>query len=343
MQSADGELPSILAIDDNPANLRLLADMLGSAGFDVRVTLNGEAGLSAAQRLPPDLVLLDINMPEHDGYEVCRQFKAHRHLSNIPIMFISAADETLDKVKAFAAGGVDYIVRPFHVDEVLARINTQIKLYRAYLQAEELAILRERERLARELHDAVNQMLFSINLAAETTLRQHEQHPEKTPEHLREIQALAHEALVEMRVLMYELRPETLVGTRLDELLSALVHTLTTNTRLKIVIDLDSPNQIAPEVQFAFYRIAQEALTNIVRHAKARHALIQLVDDDRLRLLISDDGQDFDPHQSRPGHFGLANIRSRAVSVGAHCTITSEAGRGTTVEIELDKGQVDDQ
>jgi signal transduction histidine kinase len=338
LQFADGELPSILAIDDNPANLRLLAQLLGDAGFDVRTALTGQTGLNAALRLPPDLILLDINMPDQDGYAVCRQFKAQHQLANIPVIFISAADETIDKVKAFAAGGVDYIVRPFQIDEVLARVNTQIRLYRNYRHAEELAAMRERERLARDLHDAVNQTLFSINLTAETALRQHEQHPEQTQAKLHEIRDLAQEAMVEMRVLMHELRPETLVDTQLDDLLNAVINTLIGNANIEAVIDLDSPVQTQPVVQIAFYRIAQEALTNIIRHADARHALIQLVDDEEmLRLCISDDGQGFNVSEVRSGHYGLANIRSRADSIGAICRITSDIGHGTTIEIEWKK------
>jgi len=335
MRTVENNPPSILAIDDNPGNLRLLAQILGDAGFDVRVALNGQAGLSAARRLPPDLVLLDIQMPDQDGYDVCRQFKADRRLVSIPVIFVSAADETLDKVKAFAAGGVDYIVRPFQIDEVLARVDTQIRLYRHYLQAEELAALRERERLARELHDAVSQTLFSIHLSAETALRTHERQPTSTGEKLREIRDLAHEAMVEMRVLMHELRPETLANTRLDELLHTLVKMLMSNANIEVVVDVDSPVLASPSVQIAFYRIAQEALTNIIRHANARHALIQLVDESALlQLRIHDDGCGFDVTHVPQGHYGLANIRARAEGIGAHCRIESEIGHGSTIEIE---------
>lgn len=327
--------PSILVIDDQPANLHLLSELLGNAGFDVRAVLDGESGLRTAHRLPPDLVLLDIQMPQLDGYEVCRRFKASRELADIPIIFLSAAEETVDKVQAFGAGGVDYIVRPFHLDEVLARVNTHIKLYHAYREAHELAVLRERERVARELHDAVSQTLFSLKLTAETALRQHAHQPGQTPGMLLEISQLAHEAMVEMRVLVHELRSETFETARLDERIAAVVQTLTKDASLQVVLQLDQEIALPPHVQIAFYRIAQEALANVVRHARARCAEISLERDGQCaRLKIRDDGCGFDVAHVRSGHYGLANIRGRAADLGATCSIESRPGRGTTIIIE---------
>lgn len=327
--------PSILAIDDNPANLKLLAELLSDVGFDVRVVLDGETGLRTALRLPPDLILLDVKMPGMDGFEVCQMFKARRELAEIPVVFVSAAEETMDKVKAFKVGGVDYIVRPFQREEVLARVTTQIKLYHAYRQAQELAAMHERERLARELHDVVNQTLFSINLTAETAVRQHEHHPEKTLDTLQNIRHLAQSAMVEMRVLMYELRPDSLHSARLDALLTEIIQSLTANTSLVVTTRIATPVQPPFEVQIAFYRIAQEALTNIIRHAQATHVEISLdYTDDGLRLSIRDDGKGFDLAHPRTGHYGLPNIRARAAAIHAICTLHSQPGSGTQITLD---------
>lgn len=125
---------SILIVDDTPANLRLLAGMLHEHGFRVRPVPSGELALKAARAEAPDLVLLDINMPDMDGYEVCRELKSDSKLSQIPVIFISALTETLDKVKAFSLGGVDYITKPFQLEEVLVRVRTHLTLRR--LQAD---------------------------------------------------------------------------------------------------------------------------------------------------------------------------------------------------------------
>src|ERR687886_145410 len=119
---------NILVVDDTVANLRLLVNLLAERGYKVRPASNGSMALSAALTEPPDLILLDILMPNMDGYEVCEQLKADEHTREIPVIFISAVSEVLDKVKAFAIGGVDYITKPFQVEEVLARVETHLAI-----------------------------------------------------------------------------------------------------------------------------------------------------------------------------------------------------------------------
>ncbi len=132
-----GQPASILIVDDTPANLQVLAGMLKDRGYKVRPVPGGKLALLAAQRDPPDLILLDINMPEMNGYEVCEHLKADDNLNGIPVIFISVLTEPLDKVKAFAIGGVDYITKPFQVDELHARVETHLKLRRLQIELEE--------------------------------------------------------------------------------------------------------------------------------------------------------------------------------------------------------------
>jgi DNA-binding response OmpR family regulator len=118
-----------MIVDDNPANLKLLEDMLLQEGHGVRSFPLGRLALAAAARIPPDLILLDVNMPEMNGYEVCQRLKATGELAGIPIIFLSALNETQDKVKAFRSGAVDYISKPFQFEEVHARVETHLKLH----------------------------------------------------------------------------------------------------------------------------------------------------------------------------------------------------------------------
>ena len=120
----------ILIVDDTPANLRLLTAMLSDQGYSVRPARNGELALMNARAAPPDLILLDIKMPGLDGYEVCKQLKNDPDTHHIPIIFLSALDQTEDKVKAFTLGGVDYITKPFQIEEVLARVRTHLTIQR---------------------------------------------------------------------------------------------------------------------------------------------------------------------------------------------------------------------
>jgi len=124
----------ILVVDDTPANLEVLVGALKGRGHRVRPVLCGRLALETARRKPPALVLLDINMPDMNGYEVCAEFKKDPRLAEIPIIFLSANTSTEDKVQAFAAGGVDYVTKPFQVDEVHARVEAHLKIRR--LQAE---------------------------------------------------------------------------------------------------------------------------------------------------------------------------------------------------------------
>src|SRR3954469_7981372 len=129
-----GQPASILVVDDTPANLQVLAGMLKDRGYRVRPVPGGRLALAAARRDPPDLILLDINMPEMSGYEVCEHLKADDQLRGVPVIFISALTEQLDKVKAFATGGGDYIPKPFQMEELHARVETHLKL--RHLQTE---------------------------------------------------------------------------------------------------------------------------------------------------------------------------------------------------------------
>ena len=127
----------ILIVDDTPANLQLLSQILAEQGYRVRPVPEGSLALAATQAEPPDLILLDIRMPEMDGYQVCGHLKANPQTRDIPIIFISALDATQDKVKAFTVGGVDYITKPFQFEEVLARVKTHLALRRLQKQLQD--------------------------------------------------------------------------------------------------------------------------------------------------------------------------------------------------------------
>ncbi|MBE8991798.1 ATP-binding protein [Nostoc sp. LEGE 12450] len=138
----------ILVIDDTPENLNLLSAMLTEQGYKVRSVTKGSTGLRGANAVPPDLILLDVNMPEMNGYEVCEHLKASDRTRKIPVIFISALGDVLDKVKAFAVGGVDYITKPFQLEEVLARIENHLTIWKLQQQLQA-----QNERLQQEIHD----------------------------------------------------------------------------------------------------------------------------------------------------------------------------------------------
>jgi signal transduction histidine kinase len=155
-------IPRILIVDDMPDNLNVLGDILKAEGWKVRPVLNGELALLVAQKVMPDLILLDIMMPDMDGYEVCRRLKANAELCDIPVIFISALTDTRDIVKAFASGGVDYITKPFQAEEVKVRVSTHLKMH-----YQSLELQKQREELQKQSFElqelnATKDKFFSI-------------------------------------------------------------------------------------------------------------------------------------------------------------------------------------
>ncbi|WP_341529432.1 response regulator [Nostoc sp. UHCC 0302] len=147
-QSLNTPKADILVIDDTPENLNLLSAMLTQQGYKVRSVTKGSTGLRGADAAPPDLILLDINMPEMNGYQVCQHLKVNDRTREIPVIFISALGDVLDKVKAFAVGGVDYITKPFQLEEVLARIENHLTIRKLQTQLQA-----QNERLQQEIYD----------------------------------------------------------------------------------------------------------------------------------------------------------------------------------------------
>jgi two-component system sensor histidine kinase/response regulator len=142
VNSDPGAKSEIVIVDDNPANLKLLREMLAIQGHQVRSFPLGRLAIAAVLKHPPDLILMDVNMPEMDGYETCARLKSNAAVADIPVIFLSALTETSDKVKAFHSGAADYITKPFQIEEVHSRVQTHLDLY--HLQR---ALKRQNERL----------------------------------------------------------------------------------------------------------------------------------------------------------------------------------------------------
>lgn len=136
---------SIVIVDDTPENLKVLSGMLRDRGYEARPVTSGKLALQAIRSCPPDLILMDITMPEMNGYEVCEEIKKDDRLKGIPVIFISALSETMDKVRAFSAGGVDYVTKPFQFDEVNARVETHLKLRQLMTRLEEMVMKKVQE------------------------------------------------------------------------------------------------------------------------------------------------------------------------------------------------------
>jgi len=157
---------SILVVDDAPENLRYLNELLSAKGYDVRATLDSKIALEVADRIHPDLILLDIQMPGMDGYMTSEALRINKTLRDTPIIFISALDDVEDKVKAFEAGGVDYITKPFEEKEVLARVDVHLQLHKSKMQIE--ALLQQQDYFTKKIMHEMNTPVSVISLNAQS-------------------------------------------------------------------------------------------------------------------------------------------------------------------------------
>lgn len=197
------------------------------------------------------------------------------------------------------------------------------------------AVTAERTRLARDLHDAVTQTLFSATLIAEVLPDLWKKNRREGDRRLEELRQLTRGALAEMRTLLVELRPNALIEVPLPTLLRQLTDALTGRARIDIQLTCSGEPKLAPDVQVGLYRIAQEALNNIVKHSRATHAVVTLNCADTLRLTISDNGLGFDPSNIAADHIGLRIMRERAEAIGAQFKVESTPGEGTQISVIL--------
>jgi two-component system nitrate/nitrite sensor histidine kinase NarX len=203
-----------------------------------------------------------------------------------------------------------------------------------YGQAQALAVLEERQNLARNLHDAVNQSLFSAGLIAEVLPRLWERDQAEARRSLEDLRRLTHGAMAEMRALLAELRPSTLIDSSLSDLLRQLGSAFSGRTNIPAAINITADFFLPAEAQVTFYRIGQESLSNIAKHAKASQVEINLEQEDAvIEMRIRDNGLGFDPQEIFTSHYGLAMMRERAEAAGALLTITSQPGHGTEVTL----------
>ncbi|MCB0213694.1 MAG: response regulator, partial [Anaerolineae bacterium] len=351
-------------------------------GFGIRIARSGESALQRVEYDRPDVILLDVLLPGMDGFETCRHLKAEPTTEDIPIIFMTSLTSTEDKVKGFEAGAVDYVTKPLHQEEVLARIKTHLRLRDLTLnlekknrqlevstrvekmrlfeavsqQREQLRALNskltqvqeaERTQLARELHDEMGQALTAISLnltAVFETLP-----PEIAPtikERLAEASWLADQTLEQVRELSLNLRPPMLDDLGLVPTLLWYIKRYTQRVNIDVNFEtVGLEDRMASIVETAVYRIVQEALTNIAKHAKtAKNVQIRLERSvTAIVVLIKDDGRGFDVakvmgDQSSNSGIGLLGMQERVKLLRGNFNVESQLDQGTCLSIAIPWG-----
>ncbi|MEW8978439.1 MAG: GAF domain-containing sensor histidine kinase [Symbiobacterium sp.] len=206
-----------------------------------------------------------------------------------------------------------------------------------HAKAREVAVLEERNRLARELHDSVTQMLFGLTLNLESAASLLQRKPEKAAALVSRSQEMAAEALAEMRSLIFELRPAALQEKGLAMALSNHINLFRRRQGIDVSLALEGDERLTPEVEFALYRVAQEALNNVAKHARAQHVRVRLkLQPDEAFLEVCDDGIGFDPTAGVPaGSFGMIGMRERVSEVGGSLEVESRPGQGTCIRARI--------
>jgi signal transduction histidine kinase len=354
---------SILVVDDTPANLQVLVGLLKERGHRVRPVLDGRLALRAAKAEVPDLILLDINMPDMNGFEVCEQLKADPKLADTPVIFISGNTETVDKVRAFSVGGVDYVTKPFQMAEVEARVATHLELRRKRRELQEsLEALRRLETLRDSLvhmvvHDlrsplaAISACLEVIKWDAEEQHRQELAADVETALHAtRTIIRLVNSVLdvskmegAEMRLRLVPADIAAVARESVDELESLV------GTR-QLVREWPEDPVMAIVDRDVVSRVLQNLLGNALKFTPATGAITVEVEanDDMVRVAVSDTGPGI-PREYRERVFekfgqvdavlrgqrfstglGLTFCRLAVEAHGGRIGVDSEVGRGST-------------
>lgn len=287
----------LLVVDDTPAHLGILTRALEESGFEVRTAASGEEALAAASEARPDLVLLDVDMPGLDGYETCRRLKQQPQSASTPVIFLSGLSDVADKMAGFAAGGVDYLTKPFHIDEVRARVATHLELERLRQAAEQhsseldssLAKLRELERFRHDLvhmvaHDmrsplmTVSGYLELLDLDRDKLAEDHREFVAQALEGARTLVRLI-DAMLDTDRLETGKLPLQLADRDLRAVLDLAIASLGPATARRLTIEVATPGLV---VVHADGEILRRVIANLVANA-----LRNSEDEDKVQVIAS--------------------------------------------------------
>ena len=313
-QSTDYE---VLIVEDTLESLVLLTDLMQSSGYSVRQAQDGEMALVTARNRQPDLILLDVRMPKMDGFEVCAQLKTNPVTADIPVIFLTAMHDSVDKLQGLKLGAVDYISKPYEPEEVLLRVRTHLELRRLQLHLAEMVGFRtkqltkevierrksevelresrqqlraltshledvreeERTRIARELHDELGQSLTVILIDLNRMISRLDRSDDELRNSLENTISMLEQVSDTTRTISENLRPGIMDLLGLEAAIENHVKRFSDSTRItcNLVIDDISGLDGDNKRSMAVFRIMQEALTNVARHSRASNVDIRVV------------------------------------------------------------------
>src|SRR6202795_2697689 len=350
---------NILMVDDQPSKLLTYEAILAELGENLVKANSGREALELLLKMDIAVVLMDVSMPELDGFELAEIIRQHPRFQKTAIIFISAVHLTdLDRLKGYQRGAVDYLSVPVIPELLRAKVSIFAELHRKTWQLEmlnrELRRLssslivtqdQERRRIARELHDGLGQELAAIKMIMDGILQQ-KQPAELKERAAAEINALIDRAIQQVRTMSHLLHPPLLDEVGLYSALAWYVEGLAKRSGIETFLDVQPPDfpRLVPEVETAIFRIVQEALTNVFRHSGAQKVWITLNQKDGLIVVsVLDDGKGIDKRVAdlRPESVGvgIGGMKQRAKEFGGELRLTN-ADPGTLLELRIPSSSV---
>ena len=344
---------NILMVDDQPAKLLSYEVMLGELGENLVKATSGREALELLLKMNFAVVLMDVSMPELDGFELADLIRQHPRFQKTAIIFISAVHLTdLDRLKGYQRGAVDYISVPIIPELLRAKVSVFAELHRKAQQLEVLnqelnrlsnslmtAQDEERRRIARELHDGLGQDLTAAKMML-GALNQPQQTPEARERAMAEANTMMDQAIKQVRTISHLLHPPLLDEMGLLSALRWYTEGFQKRSGIETVLEIPSEfPRLGPEVETAIFKIAQESLTNVFRHAEAQKATVKLEErEGRVVISVSDNGKGVsrELESLRPGSYGIGIIGiKQRVQDHEGLLVVRSASPGTVIEVTI--------
>jgi signal transduction histidine kinase len=326
--AADAALPTVLVVEDSP-DLQLLIHRVLGPSYNLLTASDGRAGLAAARKHHPDLIITDVMMPVMSGSELLSELRGDNALATVPVLVLSARADDVGRLDLIRRGANDYLIKPFQIEELQTRVANLVALHQADLRQQATRVLDDRDRIARDLHDLVIQQIYGLALSL-AAVSGYDADPEVQTRISATIDGLDR-VIVSLRSAIYELR-----RTADTEGLRAEASALTADAARqlgctpRITFTGPADSAVPPEVAGHLLAALREALSNVVRHSGAVSVDVSIVTTaDDVTLTVHDDGLGIPV--PAPWGQGLGNLAARAAELGGTFAVTPAAPHGTTL------------
>jgi len=340
---------TILIVDDEPSARETLISILEGHDYLLELASTGIEALEVAERVQPDLILLDVMMPRMNGFETCRRIRSNPKLAEVPIIMLTALDDHASLLKGIESGADDFCTKPIERQELITRVRTITRLnrYRTLMEqrenlrkmAERVLISQEEERkiISRDLHDDLGQTL-TAHLLDLRNLREDFSAPgDELFKRLQSLQDQFSEVFSIFQRLAKDLRPNALDALGLISAIQVYCTEFTSRTRMPVHLEITPTFPTLSDLySITLYRALQESLTNIIKHAQASQVWVELsVEDEMIVLIVQDNGGGFETDQSQSNGIGLTGLKERLTLAGGKLTTSSSKKRGTIISAHL--------